>query len=116
MMDARTQVSAPSSEQQARESVASEQRGMRRNSLDLDAARQRCLGYRRRILDISQQVSALHIAPAFSCLEIVDSLYHVLMMRDPDGRYRDTFLMSKGHGCMAQYVILEALGILTTKD
>jgi transketolase len=116
MMDARAQVSRPTSEQQACKGPASEHRGLRRNSLDLDAARRRCLGYRRRILDISQQVTALHIAPAFSCLEIVDTIYHALMTREPDGRYRDTFLMSKGHGCMAQYVILEDLGILTTKD
>jgi transketolase len=89
---------------------------LRRNSLDLGAARRRCLAYRRRILDISQQVTALHIAPAFSCLEIVDTLYHALMARDAEGHFRDTFLMSKGHGCMAQYVILEDLGILTAND
>jgi len=61
-------------------------------------------------------VTALHIAPAFSCLEIVDTVYHALMMRDREGLYRDTFLMSKGHGCMAQYVILEEHGTLTKKD
>jgi transketolase len=88
----------------------------RRNGADVGAAQRRCLGYRRRILDISQQVSALHVAPAFSCLEIVDTIYHELMRRGPNGHLRDTFLMSKGHGCMAQYVILEDLGILATAD
>ena len=48
----------------------------RRENLDVAAARTRCLRYRRRILDISQQVGALHIAPAFSCLETVDTIYH----------------------------------------
>jgi transketolase len=86
------------------------------NSLDVAAARRRCMGYRRRILDISQQVGALHVAPAFSCLEIVDTIYHALMARELDGRYRDTFLMSKGHGCMTQYVILEDQGVLTAQD
>ena len=89
---------------------------LRRNSLDLDAARRRCLGYRRRILDISQQVTALHVAPAFSCLEIVDTIYHELMRRAPDNSSPDTFLMSKGHGCLVQYVILEELGVLTRHD
>lgn len=83
---------------------------------DALAARRRCLSYRRRILDISQQVSALHVAPAFSCLEIVDTIYHSLMRRRADGSFRDTFLMSKGHGCLSQYVILEALGILSKSD
>ena len=32
------------------------------------------------------------------------------------GIFRDIFIMSKGHGCMAQYVILESLGILPTED
>ena len=89
---------------------------LRSNSLDLAAARRRCLGYRRRILDISQQVGALHIAPAFSCTEITDVLYNNLMRREADGKFRDVFLMSKGHGCMIQYVILEEEGVLSRQD
>lgn len=87
-------------------------------AFDVAAARKRCLAYRRRILDISQQVTALHVAPAFSCLEMVDLIYHGFMRRDGGnpGRFLDGFLMSKGHGCLAQYVILEDLGVLTTAD
>jgi transketolase len=92
----------------------------RRNSFDTAAARQRCLGYRRRILEVSQQVTALHVAPAFSCLEMVDLIYHGLMRRDAKSgsapSFADGFVMSKGHGCMSQYVILEDLGILTRQD
>jgi transketolase len=83
-----------------------------RNDFDAEAARARCRKYRRRILDVSQTVSALHIAPAFSCMEIVDVIYNVLMSRNADGSFQDTFLLSKGHGCMAQYALLEDLGIL----
>jgi transketolase len=61
-------------------------------------------------------VSALHIAPAFSCLEAVDAIYHGLMRRDAAGNTPDTFVMSKGHGYMAQAVILEDLGVLTARD
>lgn len=89
---------------------------MRKNSLDIAAARKRCLNFRRRILDLSQNVSAMHIAPAFSCLEIVDVIYFGLMRRGADGKPTDTFVMSKGHGCMAQYVALEALGIISARD
>jgi transketolase len=66
-------------------------------------------------LEISQQVSALHIGSAFSCTEVVDAIYHGLM-RDPGPPSPDTFLMSKGHGCMIQYVILESLGVLGRED
>lgn len=84
---------------------------------DAASARRRCLGFRRRILEISQQVTALHVAPAFSCLEIVDLLYHGVMRRDEKtGALRDSFVMSKGHGCLSQYVILEAWGVLSRQD
>jgi transketolase len=78
---------------------------------DAAAARRRCLGYRKRILDISQQVSALHAAAAFSAAEMVDCVYAGLMIPG-----RDAFVMSKGHGAMIQYVILEAMGVLTPED
>src|SRR5215510_7401039 len=87
-----------------------------KNSFDDSAARKRCRRYRRRILDISQQVTALHIAPAFSCAEITDAIYNTLMRQRADGSYRDVFMMSKGHGCMIQYVILEDKKILSSKD
>jgi transketolase len=93
-----------------------EDRNSRRNSFDPAAARRRCRDYRRRILDISQQVTALHVAPAFSCIEITDLIYNELMRLEATGEYRDVFLMSKGHGCMAQYVILEEQGVLSRKD
>jgi len=86
------------------------------NVFDSAAARQRCLRYRRRILEISQQVTALHVAPAFSCLEMVDVIYNRLMRHDQSGNASDSFVMSKGHGCLSQYVILEELGVLTKLD
>ena len=89
---------------------------IRPNSFDSAAARARCLKFRRRILDMSQRVQALHIGSAYSCTEIVDLIYFGLMRRKPDGSLLDTFLMSKGHGCMIQYAILEDLGVLSRAD
>lgn len=79
-------------------------------SFDVAIAKRRCNQYRRRILEISQTVTALHVAPAFSCTEITDLIYHELKKGE------DTFLMSKGHGCLIQYVILEKLGVLKSED
>src|SRR3954462_84858 len=84
-------------------------------AFDAAAARKRCMAYRKRVLDVSQTVSALHAAGAFSCMEAVDMIYHGLMRsarKDAGKEMHDIFIMSKGHGCMAQYVILESLGIL----
>jgi transketolase len=90
---------------------------IRPNVFDVKAARGRCKRYRRRILDVSQNVSALHIGGAFSCIEIVDCIYNEFMRPGrAGGKSPDTFLMSKGHGCMIQYVILEDLGILGKAD
>jgi transketolase len=86
------------------------------NTYNIMEARDRCRRYRRRILDISQQVAALHIAPAFSCVEITDAIYHGLMRQHAEGSYRDVFMMSKGHGCMIQYAVLEDKNILSSKD
>ncbi|MCA9471185.1 MAG: transketolase [Nitrospirales bacterium] len=89
------------------------------DTFDVSTARKRCLMYRRRILEISQQVTALHVAPAFSCLEMVDVIYHQLMRPDSQAGqlvYRDSFLMSKGHGCLSQYVVLEDIGVLSRTD
>src|SRR3954463_1081246 len=88
-----------------------------RNAFDLAAARARSKRYRRRILDMSQNVSALHIGGAFSCTEIVDCIYNEFMRPGSKGGVSpDTFLMSKGHGCMIQYVILEDHGVLSKAD
>jgi len=78
-------------------------------ALNRNEAKARCLTYRRQILAMSQKVTALHVAPAFSCLEIVDAIYQI-MTED------DVFLMSKGHGCLIQYVILAERGILSQTD
>ncbi len=87
-----------------------------RNKFDVTIARKRCMRFRRRILDISQQVTALHSAAAFSATEMVDCIYYGLMRREPGGESPDTFVMSKGHGCMIQYVILEEMGVLSRRD
>ncbi len=86
------------------------------NEPDGELPRRRCSRYRRRILEISQSVAALHIAPAFSCTEVVDTVYNELMKWKEDGSPLDVFIMSKGHGCMIQYVILEERGILERTD
>jgi transketolase len=68
--------------------------------------RERCRRYRRRILDLSQRVAAMHVAPAFSCIEIIDTIYDIM-------RPHDIFILSKGHAAIAQYVVLEDRGVLS---
>ncbi|MGE3622605.1 MAG: transketolase [Bdellovibrionales bacterium] len=77
-------------------------------------AERRCNAYRKRILELSRNVTALHVAPAFSCVEIVDAVYNDWIFAAPDKR--NIFIMSKGHGCLIQYMILHERGLLTDDD
>jgi len=90
------------------------------NEFDVAAARARCKRHRKRILEMTQSVSALHVGGAFSATEIVDCVYYALMRPGANGVVGkdapDTFLMSKGHGYMIQAVILEDLGVLKRSD
>lgn len=81
---------------------------------DVTASKARCTGYRRRILELSQSVTAVHIGGAFSCLEITDVAYFGLMRHNSPTP--DTFILSKGHGAMAQYTVLEERGVLSRDD
>ena len=70
-------------------------------TFDVNNSYERCFDYRKKILDISQKVSALHAGGALSVLEIVDFIYYGLIGNNINNKKKkDTFIMSKGHGCM----------------
>lgn len=83
---------------------------------DITLSKERCRKIRRRILEISQLHGAIHIGGAYSCLEMIDVIYNGLMRRNEDGSFLDNFILSKGHGAMVLYVILEQLGIIPTDE
>lgn len=74
----------------------------------------RCFGYRKSILDISQTVPALHSGGALSCVEILDLIYFGLM-QVRSKVFFDKFIMSKGHSCIMQYILLNKLGVISDK-
>jgi transketolase len=77
-------------------------------------AHERCARYRKRIIEMSQHASAasaIHIAPAFSCIEILDLLYERVMRP-----HIDICILSKGHAAIAQYVILNERGVLSDEE
>ncbi|MDD5560801.1 MAG: transketolase [Candidatus Omnitrophica bacterium] len=69
---------------------------------------------RRKILDMALNAGSGHIASAFSCVEILVSLYHGGILRVKPGnaayRKRDRFVLSKGHAAIALYAVLADLG------
>lgn len=74
---------------------------------------------RRRIVDMVVAGRDGHIPSAFSIIDIVELLYREYLKYDPqrpDWEGRDYFILSKGHGCLALYVVLEKYGFLNAKD
>ncbi len=65
---------------------------------------------RRRIVQMITQAGEGHIPSAFSIVDIIAKLYGSVL------RPEDYFILSKGHGCAALYVVLEKHGILTAEE
>lgn len=74
---------------------------------------------RRKIVDMVVAGRDGHIPSAFSIVDIIERIYaqHLRFQpNNPDWPGRDYFILSKGHGCLALYVVLEKFGTLTKKD
>ncbi|MBX7136856.1 MAG: transketolase [Oligoflexia bacterium] len=74
---------------------------------------------RLKIVEMIRTAGEGHIPSAFSIIDIIAHLYdHVLKVdpSKPDWDERDYFILSKGHGCAALYVVLEKHGFITQHD
>jgi transketolase len=75
---------------------------------------------RSKILEMAIKAGAGHIAPAFSCIDILVSLYYSGSLRlDPKRPHwlnRDRFILSKGHAALPLYVILADLGFFPKSE
>jgi len=60
---------------------------------------------RKRVLELALKYNHGHIAPALSIIEILVSLYSNIL------KDNDIFILSKGHGCLSWYAILQELGL-----
>ena len=76
---------------------------------ELKKSKLRCKNYRRKILELSQKVGALHIGGSFSSVEILDVIYNFNLKKN------DKFILSKGHTGILQYVILNSKKIINDK-
>lgn len=70
---------------------------------------------RQRIAQLVYEGKDGHIPSAFSIADILDVLYGKVLKYDPKNpqwEERDYFVLSKGHGCVALYSVLEKYGFL----
>lgn len=76
--------------------------------IDTKASALRCSEYRKRILKLSQKVPALHLGASFSIIEILDAIFsYLLPEKEAKSSDSNRFILSKGHGAVALYSVLE---------
>lgn len=79
----------------------------------------RSIALRRSMLKTLYQGGRGHLPSAFSCAEIVRVLYDSVLKFNPSAPLdpaRDRFILSKGHGCLALYVMLADKGFFPKSD
>ena len=69
-----------------------------------------CTLIRKKILNLSKKVSALHIGGSFSSVELIERIFFKLKKKN------DTFILSKGHAGILLYVVLNILGKIDNKN
>ncbi len=78
----------------------------------------RCAAVRKDVMEMVAYGKRGHIASAFSIVEMLVILYdHIMKLRPQEPKWpdRDRFILSKGHGCMAQYAVLAHQGFFSKK-
>ena len=73
---------------------------------------------RKRILELDLHAGSngAHLGGSLSLVEILEVLYRQNLNLNPQDKNRDRIILSKGHGALALYCILEKKGLLTKKE
>ena len=74
---------------------------------------------RKKIVHMITDAGEGHIPSSFSIVDIIAVLYEYYLKfnpQNPDWEERDYFILSKGHGCAAFYVVLAKHGFISQKD
>ena len=74
---------------------------------------------RLKIVEMIKTSGEGHIPSSFSIVDIINYLYENVLRYDskrPRWNDRDFFILSKGHGCAALYVVLEKFKFITRHD
>lgn len=79
----------------------------------------RSIYLRKLVLDAFIKAGKGHVGGALSCIEIIRVLYDDIMNyrpKNPLWHDRDRFILSKGHSCLALYVVLADKGFFSLKE
>jgi transketolase len=102
---------------EGRENVFRITRYKKEKKIDVLMEKNNCL--RIKIAEMIQNAGEGHIPSSFSIVDILNFLYtHILKFQssNPGWEERDYFILSKGHGAAALYVVLEEHGFISKED
>ena len=89
-------------------------------TLDVSKIKIKSNSHRRKILKIINNMGKGHVGGAFSCIDLLSSLYYGgILGISPENfgdRNRNRLILSKGHASIAQYVILQDLGFFKEEE
>ena len=76
--------------------------------------------FRKKIMDIGYLTQSGHLSSALSCVEVMVALYYggfiTLDVQNYNNAERSRFVLSKGHACIIQYLILNNLGLIDEEE
>lgn len=77
-----------------------------------------CKKIRRRIIELSHKAGSngSHVGGSLSCVEILESIYGIANISTTSDEKRDRIILSKGHGALALYCILEQRGVINAEE
>lgn len=76
--------------------------------------------FRKKIMEVGYLTKSGHLSSALSCTEVMVALYYGGFLAIDNSNYnnmnRNRFVLSKGHACIIQYLILNDLGFITDEE
>lgn len=88
--------------------------------MNIEDLKKKASWVRNQILEMIVSANKGHIGGAFSCTDILVTLYYGGILRfdpnNPNWSERDRFILSKGHSCVALYAMLADLGFFSISE
>jgi len=92
---------------------------MKKNKDIIEKLKNKSLMARRRIVTCSANARLEHVGSALSEIDILIFLYNLILKissKNPNDPNRDRFILSKGHGVLGLYSVLEQQGFISQKE
>lgn len=87
--------------------------------MDVNGLRDKAWSLRKRVMEVGYRTQSGHLSSALSCTDIMTALFYggyVDMQADSPGRKVNHFILSKGHACIIQYLILNEFGYIDGEE